>query len=87
MSRYMDNISLLAIGFAFASICTGVFGSVILSVDGSTMGNTFFLSGIFFFLIFFNCSYKCSIIISILMNQMDKKSWRSRHIKVFFIKM
>ena len=52
MSRYMDNISLLAIGFAFASICTGVFGSVILSVDGSTMGNTFFLSGIFFFLIF-----------------------------------
>lgn len=52
MSRYMDNLSLLALGFAFASICTGVFGSVILSVDGSAMGNIFFMFGIFFFLIF-----------------------------------
>ena len=52
MSKYIDNLSPLAMGFAFASICTGAFGSVILSAYGSTMENTFFIFGIFFFLIF-----------------------------------
>ena len=52
MSRYKDNLSLLAIGFGFAAICIGVLGSVILSAFGSTLGNTLFAFGFILFIIF-----------------------------------
>jgi hypothetical protein len=52
MNRYNDNLSLLAIGFGFASVCISVFGSVILSAEGSTLGNTLFAFGFILFIIF-----------------------------------
>jgi len=52
MGKYGENLSLLAIGFGFASISVGVFGSLILSARGSTLGNTFFVSGFILFIVF-----------------------------------
>lgn len=52
MSRYNDNLSLLVTGFGVASVCIGILGSVILSAQGSTLGNTLFAFGFILFIIF-----------------------------------
>ena len=52
MSRYNDNLSLLVTGFGVASVCIGILGSVILSAQGSTLGNTLFALGFILFIIF-----------------------------------
>ena len=52
MSRYTENLSLISIGAAFASILTGIFGSVFLSAIDSTMGYVFFGAGFILFIAF-----------------------------------